>query len=429
MIARPAALAPATEAARRARDALGLCAAGCALFVPIGKAPFNLFFWLGVVAFLACVALDRGLLLRLLRDPVVAGGLALFALYAASIAWSAAPPREAAAQLGSYRVLLMPLVFGAALAEPGWRDRALAALLASLGLVLVLGWIQAAWPLPFARATHETGRVGVDGLWRDPDVYVFSDRIRQNIHLSLLLLWAAGLAMLERHLDLRLRRAAALVAIATAVQMLVMLQGRTGWLTAGAVLLYLLHARGGWKALAGGTVAVALVAAAIVGGGVGGPARVTGTLGEIRDYREQGTSNATGERLEMWSNSLRMIASSPAIGHGIESYPVLSARMYAEKGRVPLDVFHDPHQEFLYVGAELGALGLLGLAGGLVALWRRAARFEDRWTWIVRGSVAAYVAAGLANCLLNVGWTGYFFGLLLALAAGRSLVVRGEGGR
>jgi hypothetical protein len=41
--------------------------------------------------------------------------------------------------------------------------------------------------------------------------------------------------------------------------------------------------------------------------------------------------------------------------------------------------------------------------------------------------VVAYVAAGLFNCLLNVGWTGYFFGLLLAMFAGRHAQATGAG--
>jgi O-antigen ligase len=420
------AIAPPSPAARRARDLLGLCAVGCALFIPIGKAPFNAFFALGVLACLACVVLERDLPRRLLRDPVVAGGIALFVLYAASMLWSSAPPGPAVAQLSSYRVLLMPLLFGAALAEPRWRDRVLAALLASLALVLVLGWIQAAWPLPFAKATHETNRFWPDGTWIAPDVYVFSDRIRQSVHLSLLLLWAAGTALLEAAPSPRLRTALALLAIATAIQMLWLLQGRTGWLASAGVLLYLMHARGGWRLVGGAALAAALLAAGTIGG-LGGSQRLADTAGELRAYRDRGAFNATGERIEMWSNAARMIAASPILGHGIESYPTMSADMYRAKRRESAPVYHDPHQEFLYVGAELGAVGLVLLLGGLVALWRRAGRFDDRWRWLVRGCVVVYVAAGLVNCLLNVGWTGYHFGLLLALAAGRSLDARGQG--
>lgn len=412
-----------SPAARRARDALGACAVGCAAFAPIGKAPFNLFFWLGALTFAGWAALDRDLLRRTLRDPVVLGGIALFALYAASVAWSAAPAKAALAQLGSYRVLLMPLLFAPALADPRWRDRVLAALLASLGAVLVLGWIQAVWPLPFARATHETGRVGPDGLWRDPDVYVFSDRIRQSIHLSLLLLWAGGTALLERGLEPRLRRVAAGIALATAVQMLWLLQGRTAWLVAAGALIYVMYARAGWKSAVSGALAAGLLVAAVLSGTLAGASRLAGTVDEWRAYEARGTSNATGERLEMWSNAAHMLASSPLLGHGIEAYPVLSAEMYRAKGRVPVELYHDPHQEFLYVGAELGLAGLALLVGGLAALWRRAGRFDDRWQWLVRGVIVLYVAAGLANCVLNLGWTGYYFGLLLALAAGRSLAV------
>jgi ADP-heptose:LPS heptosyltransferase/O-antigen ligase len=404
--------------AHRARAALGVCAVGCAGFVAIGKAPFNLFFWCGVIAFCVLAAADRRALWRGLREPVVAGSLALFALYAASLLWTAAPLREGALQLVSYRVLAMPLVFLPVLVDPVWRERTLRALLVALGVVLVLSLVQAVHPLPFARASRDP--MGV--LYGD--AYVFSDRIRQAIQLGPLLLWAAGMAIFHPGSSRRLRLGLAAVAVVTAIDMMWLLKGRTGTLVVSGLLLYLLQARFGARGLVSAVAGVAAVLAA----GLWMNARLGETLSDIDAYRQVGANNATGERLEMWGNAARMLADAPLLGAGIEAYPVLSAAAYAAKGRVPAELFHDPHQEFLYVGSELGLVGLALLVGGLIGIWRIAARFDERCRWLARGFVAIYASAGLANCLLNLGWTGYLFGLLLALVAGRHAQARAEQG-
>jgi O-antigen ligase len=396
--------------------ALGVCAVGCAATVAIGKAPFNLFFWSAVLVFAALAAVERRTLPDALGNPVVAGGLALFLLYAASLLWTSAPTAEAARQLGSYRVLLMPLIFLPALADPRLRERTLRVMLAALALVLLLSWVQAFVPLPFARASQDP--IGIV----DRDAYVFNDRIRQSIHLSLLLLWAGGIALLATALPRKPRIAAAVLAMLCVINLLWLVKGRTGYVLVGALALFLLHARAGAAGLAVAVLSAGVAAAAAALGLPVVSARIAGTLGEIRDYLQTGANNATGERLEMWSNSLRMIADAPLLGHGVDAYQGLSAAIYAAKGRVPLEVYHDPHQEFLFVGVEIGLVGLALLAAGLVGLWRLAARFDDDWRWITRGVVVIYVSAGLFNGLLNIGWTGYFFGLLLALVAGRLAV-------
>jgi O-antigen ligase len=403
----------AHPALSRLTVAIGVCAVGCALAVPVGKAPFNLFFWTAVLLFCVHAALDRRAFAASLRNPIVAGSLSLSALYAASVAWTPAPTADALDQLASYRVLLMPLVFMPVFAHPTWRDRALGALLISLGVVLALSWLQWLHPLPFARATRES--IGIETR----DAYVFTDRIRQNVHLSLLLLWAAGTWLLAREASPRRRLACAALAVLCVIDMLWLLKGRTGYALVGGLGLYLLHARFGARGLALGMVAAGAAAATLWAGLPVFSERLAGSADEVRAYLDTGVSNATGERLEMWSNSLRMIADAPLLGHGVQSYPALSEAMYAAKGRVPIEIYQDPHQEFLYVGVELGLAGLGVLLAGLAGLWRAAARFDDQWHWLARGMVVAYVSAGLFNCLLNVGWTGYFFGLLLAMVAGR----------
>lgn len=415
------AFAPAVSAApvpsrplRIATGVLGACAVGCAAFVVIGKAPFNVFFWLGALAFVAVAALDRGTLRRCLREPVALGGVLLFALYAASLAWTTAPRPVALGQVASYRVLLMPLIFLPVLAVPAWRERAWRALLFSSGVVLLLSLAQWLHPLPFAAATRNPVALEIR------DAYVFSDRIRQAIQLGPLFLFAAMAALFGTPPGRRARLLSWGLTAFTAAGLLFLLQGRTGVLVFAALTLYLLHARFGARGVAAGLGIVMLAAALVLASG----SRLGGTWSEIQAYLTHGANNASGERLEMWRNALRMFVEDPVLGGGIESYPFRSQALYAASGRVPDEVYHDPHQEFLYVAAELGLAGLLLLVGGLVGTWRIAARFDPRWARLTRGFVVLFVAAGLVNCLWNIGWTGYLFGLLLALVAGRHALHR-----
>lgn len=424
--ARPAAAVPPpapSAALRVATTLLGACAVGCATFVVIGKAPFNLFFWLGVLAFVAVAVIDRGTIGRGLREPVVVGGVLLFGLYAASLAWTTAPREVALGQLSSYRVLLMPMIFLPVLALPAWRERAWRALLVSSCIVLVLSLVQWVHPMPFAAATRDPLGLATR------DAYVFSDRIRQAIQLGPLLLCAAAVALFGARSGRPGRVLAAGLAAVVAIDLLFLLKGRTGVLVFAGLAVFLLHARFGRRGLAIGLGVVLLALALLLASG----SRLGATWIEIEAYLQHGANNATGERLEMWRNALRMFAADPLLGGGIESYPFRSEAMYLEKGRVPLQVYHDPHQEFLYVAAELGLAGLLLLVGGLVGVWRIAGRFDPRWARLARGFVVIFVTAGLANCLWNIGWTGYLFGLLLALVAGRHALhragVEGDGTR
>jgi len=429
-------LSPAGRRERAARGALGTlgaAAVGCALFVPLGKAPFNVFFGLGLLAFLSLAVLEPRRVRAAFADPVALGALALLAAYAASLAWTVAPFDHALDELASYRVLLTPLVFAPALVDARWRHLTLGALLVSLGVVLAFSLVQAVHPLPFARGTLDP--VAQDALGRPViDAAVFSDRIRQSVHLSLLFLWALGLALLHP-LAAGRRGLLALLALVCATDVLFLLAGRTGYLTVTALLLYLLGLRFGVRGLLGMVVAVGLVAGAASLGLPVVSARAAATAEELRAwlatgqvFLESGVANASGQRLAMWSQAVRMIGEAPLLGHGIDSYPVLAREFQRINGVTTAELFHDPHNEWLYVGVELGLAGVLLLAVLLAGAWRLAGGLDPFWRWLVRGSLVIYLAAGLANCLLNVGWTGYFFGLLLALFAGRLAAHRGRFG-
>ena len=418
---------PATQAAagsaspRRDRLAdrlvlvLGALGAVLAFASTVNKPLANLSFGAAALVWTALVAARPAHAAVALRDPVVRGAGALFLLYAASLAWTIAPAREALGQLASYRVLLFPLVFHAATVRPEGARRVLAALLAGLVLTLVLSLVQAVWPLPFARATRD----GVGST----DAYVWSDHIRQNIHLSILYLAALGTVTFGAAASPRARRWAAVVLVLVAVDVLLLVKGRTGYVTLAAVTLALVHLRFGAR----GTL-VALAASAAAGLFAWGALprvaeRVAFTVGEIDGYLSHEAVNNVGVRVAFWIASLEIAAQAPWFGHGVDAFRhVLQASGLALPG-TEYGAMHDPHNEFLYVLVELGLAGLVLLGGSLFALCRRASRAADPWRWLAIGGVVLYVAAGAFNGMLNLGWIGPAFCMLLA-AVGPQLAPR-----
>jgi O-antigen ligase len=418
----PARHAPQGRAARLAGHAvatLGASAVVLAFASTVNKPLANVSFGVAVLAWGLLVALRPATLAEALRDRVVQGGLALFALYAASLAWTDAPRAQAVAQLGSYRVLLFPLLFHAALSRPAWARRALAGLLAGIAATLALSLVQAVWPLPFARATR-------DGVGTT-DAYIWSDHIRQNVHVSLLYLWALGTLLFEPLRGRRTRLALAVLVGLVLLDILLLVKGRTGYVTVAAITLVLCHLRFGWR----GTLAV--LAATAVGAVLAYftvpriAERIDFSIGELRGYLSHAEANNVGVRVAFWRASLAIAAQAPWFGHGIDAFrDALAASGLALPG-TDYGAMHDPHNEFLYVLVELGAVGLALLLAGLLALVRLGAGLADPWRWLAIGGVALFATAGLFNGMLNLAWIGTPFGMLLAIVAGAAAARRPGG--
>jgi O-antigen ligase len=393
-------------------SALGWTAVVIAAFLSVSKFFVNAGFAFAVVLAVIAYALQPRLLKASLANPVVVGALALFLLYAASVLWTNAPPKRVPQLLSSYRVLLFPLVFFPVMIDPRWRERVLVAIVAGLGVTLFLSIVQSVTPLPFTKATqHGVGTT---------NAYVWNDHIRQNVHMTFLYLWALGTFLFARHLPSPQRIGLLLLTAVVAVDMLLLVQGRTGYLTIAAVTVVLARERyGGWKGVIGGVAVVSLVFGALLISSDTFSNRVQLVVSEAAQHLDgRKASTSIGLRLEMWSSAMSSVPSAPFFGHGLGSFDLLARQdspLIDASGSYPQP---DPHNEFLHVAVEIGTVGLAASIIGLVALWRLARRFEERWCWLTRGAVGIYVSAALVNGLLHIGWTGSMFCMWLAIAAG-----------
>ncbi len=327
------------------------------------------------------------------RDPVVLA-LGLWWLWMLlSAQWSPAPGSQRAAALWHYALPLAMVMLAAWLPPDGAR-RALRHFIGVSALVALL--------LPLGLGDRVTGN--------------------QRIVYSLLLALGAAFAALEA-LDARAHRerAAWVFAGVVCAAGLALQDRRSGVLVLPLLLLALAVLRQrSW--LRRGALALA-VAAGVAGAWFASPtlhARFEQGLAELREYRPQGdVATSMGMRLRMVEVTLDMVREHPWVGHGAGSWPGLWRERV--RGGKLLQEHVTPHDEYLLVLQQGGAIGL-ALFVAAIALLLRAA-----WRRGPAGHAAllvgiGFVVAAVFNAALRDAKLALPLMLLGALAWARSKV-------
>jgi len=86
---------------------------------------------------------------------------------------------------------------------------------------------------------------------------------------------------------------------------------------------------------------------------------------EYQLYKEQGTSNSVGQRLEFWRKSLRFFTEAPVMGHGTGSTERLFVQAAIGQTGAAAEIIRNPHNQTLNVAVQWGALGVIAL----YAMW------------------------------------------------------------
>ncbi len=202
-------------------------------------------------------------------------------------------------------------------------------------------------------------------------------------------------------------------------------QGRTGHLVAIALLLAAIA----WEFPRRFQSRVLLVALLLLVGLVIGSSKmgerfheVVSSIQPLKPHSEAASSS--GVRLDLWHHSLQSIAERPGLGTGVGSWNLEFRRQEAvHAGELPInDVssqHHNPHQEYLLWGVEMGLPGIFLLCALFAALYRDSQQLAMPERRATQSVLLALVVACLFNCALHDAMIGDFFcitlGLLLAL--------------
>ena len=253
---------------------------------------------------------------------------------------------------------------------------------------------------------------------------VFSTYLDQSIMFAA----AAAVFWHMRHEGLWPRWLGIAAALLALTNVLLLLEGRTGYLVALTTLsMGLMWAMPRRFRLA--TVVVTPLAVLLGLSFVSEQVheRLTKIFNESVNYsksQQVSIADSSGWRLNAWRRSLQAIETKPLNGHGIGAWTPTVKRFEDDKTATQLfgeGNHSNPHQEYLLWGVELGVGGVILLIALMVCMARDALNFPDSIQRATLSLLAALAVACLFNSTLYDDWIGDFFcislGLLLAAGA------------
>lgn len=333
---------------------------------------------------------------KLARNPVVLSTLLLLVLMLAGLAWTSAPPEDAWGVVRRYRKLLYIPVLLPFFREDAYRMMAARVFACAVAILVLCSFSE------WLGLTH----FGQDVYWNTPPGdSVFGSHITQGYMISLMM--ACCLPLCLRAGTIVERRFWALLALLGAIDIGVVMIGRTG-----KAILPLLLLWGVWEVLRirnvpGRKIAASLAGCAVLAGTgvyleVSNPHTSLGTVvTQVETSQRTGERTSQGERMEYYRKSLALISASPLIGHGTGSLRTETGRIAAagstDVGRM---VTPNPHNEYLMWTVQFGAIGLLAFLGFCVLVLRRSLVDAGPGAVALRGAWVIFVSGCLMNSLL-----------------------------
>lgn len=366
--------------------------------LPFSTAGTNIFM-LCALLFWALAGKWRMTAQAIAAEPTAWLGWALFAALVLATAWSRAPMGDALDTALKYRELGLFGIVMFLFADVRWRLRLLWVLFGS-ALVLLAG----SYAVYFGLIDTEPQRKISQGA------VLLKSSITHSFIMSLLTYAAAVVAL---RLNGWRRQVMLLVALLASANVVVAIQGRTGYLVLAALLLWLAVRHWSAKGVVAAGLALGIATAAAYQLAPNFQARIDKTGAEARGQGGDPTHNSMAQRLHYWKRSAELVERYPLLGVGTGGWR--DAFYAATAGDHPF--FHDrshkhPHNEYLFMAVQLGVGGLaMFIALFAVGFWRAGLRPEPE-SALARGVVIAFAVGGLANDFLLDTTEGHLWAVL-----------------
>lgn len=330
-------------------------------------------------------------------NPVALASLALILLLATGMLYGHASLHDAVGTLGKYVDLLFVPIFVTLFRDEKARRHALVAFMLSMLLTLLLSYM-----LRFGMI-HENAMVR--GFAENP--YVFKLHITQNFFMSFTSLILAVWSFHEKNPGKRILWG--VLSLLALINVLFMVQGRIGYIVLALLLLYLFIRKLGKQGLLIGIAATALLGSMAYYGSGEFHERIDVAVHEFVNWhpgQAAKASSSIGERMEFYTNTLKIIREHPFFGVGTGGFDQAYATQVAHTGMLPT---HNPHNEFLLIMAQTGLPGLVLLLLLFLIEWREASGLPVQENYLARGLVLAMISGCLFNSFLLDHAEGLFF--------------------
>lgn len=337
-----------------------------------------------VVLLVLCWAASGGWrerLRRMTESPVALTALLLFGWLLAGSFWGLGTLDERMLAVKKYAdLLLIPLLISMAV-DAHERNRALLALATSLVVTLALSLILGLGFLP-------TG----DFIKGEPsNPFVFKKHTTHNVLMAFGALLFAVLAWQSQ--DRRVRWGWSLASLLAVVNVLLMVQGRTGYVVLAGLVLTGFHMYFGWRGILVAIVVLSVSFSAAYQVSSPFHERVSLAVSGVTQWNPKVAvkDDAVGWRLEYFYHTAEIIQDHPLIGVGTGGF----VRAYrARTEQAGLDVPPHPHNQYLFILAQVGIVGLGLLLWLFVQQWRSTSLNHDATYGLLAKGVVVTIAVG-----------------------------------
>ena len=356
----------------------------------------------------------RSRLVDVARQPLGRSALVLFAVMALAMLWAGVPWSARFAAWWNWRTMLLIVLAAAAFGDARWKERFGLSLVVSVTLAAI-----ASWGMWAAHVTLEPPFAGT----------LLRNHVTQSMALAVAVLIAVVLAA-QRGRSVRARWLLAGAALVCLANLVVVTAGRSGQIAlavaAVSAALLMLTGRRRWQAV------LALLALA-AGLAAASPAlqqrfRLVAQEASAVDC-DSPAENSTAIRLLLWRTTGALIRAHPWLGYGVGGFtPAYEEEVRRQVHEQPLTGWcarpaHDPHNQYLRVTVEAGALGLIAFLGLLAGAARQPAAQP------YRSCALALLAAWCVTSLFSSHFQTFNEAHLIALLLGALLAPEAYSGK
>ncbi len=371
--------------------------------LPFSTAAVNIFVSLAIVLSLLSAEL-RSKLKTSWRNPFALASLVFFSLFLVGILYPGVGWTDAYQGLHPYRKLLFVPVFMALFSRTGVRDEGLKIFAFAMLFTLCASYLHSIWPFAWADGSRR------GESW---DHSVFKHHLIQNLFMTFLaVLWIRFYALQREGFKSWLFWLG-LGLICFNVWVLV--DGRTGHLTLAGILLWMV-----WHfspkrmrvAVLILTIGLSLALGAYL---LKNQSRFSKIDDEIRLFQEGKLENSsTGQRLEFWKQSWSAIKGRPLLGWGTGSY----RGQYCLRGATAFSCktgSYNPHNQYVFIAVQFGALGVLAYLGFLSFLFWKAQALPEKYKVLAIPLIIMLAIHSMFDSPLFVVAEGHFYAIMLSL--------------
>ena len=341
--------------------------------------------------------------------------LLIIFIFSISLLWTVAPQIDALGSIAKYGKLLVIILIPALIRNHRDAMYALASFaLAQLFLVLSSWMLFFQLPIPWATSNMALTHYAVFSSYLDQGIIsaVFAFICW---HLRSLATWQYG------------RPICIIIALAALLNVLFVLNGRTGHVVAIALMSISIMWELPRKYRLLITVIPFLLTAILLISSSKLYNRLSLVKTEVQSYSvETSATSSSGIRLGLWSNSMKMIAEHPIVGSGVGSWSSEYNRLQRQINPLHADIKgnFNPHQEYLLWGVQLGSIGFILIGGLFFSIFLDSRKMEKHYSNALQSTLVALAISCLFNSSIYDALIGDFFcvtiGILLALGLNKT---------